>query len=126
MEVNLFHFARLIPDVNNELPSTSAERSHGTVSELDSVGCQQLLLNSWARARSGRGALDRVLGKGNRCIYHQKSFPLTPFPASKPDFFHAEPRRARRSEDWILSANSASPRETLNSTYSRVWMAKQV
>jgi hypothetical protein len=26
--------------------------------------------------------------------------------------YHAEPRRARRLEGWILSANSASPRET--------------
>ena len=75
MKVIVFKFTRLIPDVNGELPSTSAERSHGTVSELDSGGCQQLLLNSCARARSGCGALDRVLGKGNWCIQNQKSFP---------------------------------------------------
>ena len=37
---------------------------------------------------------------------------LTRLLTPSPDFFHAEPRRARRSEDWILSANSASPRET--------------
>ena len=39
----------------------------------------------------------------------------------QPDFFSrgaAGPRRARRSEDWIVSANSASPRETLYSPYS--------
>ena len=38
--------------------------------------------------------------------------PQPRFLTPSPDFFHAEPRRARRSEDWILSANSASPRET--------------
>ena len=43
---------------------------------------------------------------------------LTRFLTPSPDFFHAEPRRVRRSEDWILSANSASPRETLSSPYS--------
>ena len=38
--------------------------------------------------------------------------PQPRFLTPSPDFFHAEPWRARRSEDWILSANSASPRET--------------
>jgi hypothetical protein len=28
-------------------------------------------------------------------------------------FSHAEPRRARREEDWIFSACSAAPREPL-------------
>ena len=75
MKVIVFKFTRLIPDVNGELPSTSAERSYGTVSEFDSGGCQQLLLNSCARARSGCGALDRVLGKRNWRIQNRKSFP---------------------------------------------------
>ena len=34
------------------------------------------------------------------------------------DFFHAEARRARRAEDWIFSASSASPREPLYSPSS--------
>ena len=87
MKVIVFKFTRLIPDVNGELPNTSAERSHGTVSEFDSGGCQVLSLNSCARARSGCGALDRVLGKGtgaskigNRSLTPS---PLTPFA----DFF---------------------------------------
>ena len=50
-------------------------RGQGTISEFDSVGCQLLSLNSWARARSGCGALDRVLGKRNWYIQNQKSFP---------------------------------------------------
>jgi hypothetical protein len=97
------------------------ERSQGTVSEFDSLGCQLRSLNSWARARSGYGALDRVLGKGNWCI-QIGNCSLAPSPFPDPVFrFHAEARRARRSEDWILSANSASPRETLYCLYSRVW-----
>jgi len=58
------------------------ERSQGTIFEFDSVGCQQLLINSWARARSGCGALDRVLSKRNWCFHNQKSFP-DPVPNSK-------------------------------------------
>jgi len=40
---------------------------------------QQLSLNSWAIARSGCGALRRVLGKRNWCIHNRKSF-SDPFP----------------------------------------------
>ncbi len=58
------------------------KRSQGTIFEFDSVGCQQLLINSWARARSGCGALDRVLSKGSWCFHNQKSFP-DPVPNSK-------------------------------------------
>jgi len=51
---------------------------------------------------------------GQRELVHPKSeiVPQPRFLTPSPDFFHAEPRRARRSEDWILSANSPSPRET--------------
>ena len=47
----------------------------GTISECDSGGCRPLSLNAKARARSGCGALYRVLGKGNWCIQNQRSFP---------------------------------------------------
>lgn len=40
---------------------------------------QQLSLNSWAIARSGCGALRRVLGKRNWCIHNRKLF-SDPFP----------------------------------------------
>jgi len=51
------------------------ERGQGTASELDLGGCRRRPLNSLARARSGCGALDRVLGKGSWCIQNLKPFP---------------------------------------------------
>jgi hypothetical protein len=98
---------RLIPDVNGECPalprSGVTERfpnwTQAGVSNCCSIPVRELVQAAepfsefWAK---GTGA-SKI---GNRSP--------TPFP----DFFHAEPRRARRSEDWILSANSPSPRET--------------
>lgn len=49
-------------------------RGPGTIYEFNSGGCQQLSPKAQARARSGCGALFRVLGNGNWCIENQKSF----------------------------------------------------
>jgi hypothetical protein len=64
---NGFHFPFSLP--------AAGERGQGTIFKFDSVGCQQLSLNSQARDRSGCGALYRVQSKGNWCIQNRKSFP---------------------------------------------------
>ena len=90
------------------------ERGQGTISEFDSGGCRRLSVNASARVRSCCGALYRVQGKGNCCVQNRESFPE---PVS--EFFLTRSRGERgAAEDWILSANFASPRETLSSPYS--------